>query len=177
MSKDWSNPYSEMWPWSFLGRRSRFFESGEVRLAILSLLNEGPKHGYQVMKAMEERSGGLYRASAGSVYPTLQQLVDEELIQSEAQDGKRVYTITDAGRTELAKDPEAVNRIWRRAEHWEEWKSFRPVRPFNPALMHTLMTLMKDVWQAAARLSAQPGGADKVRSVLERTCHELEQMS
>ena len=54
------------------GRRARFFESGEVRLAILSLLSEGPKHGYQLMKEMEERSGGLYRASAGSVYPTLQ---------------------------------------------------------------------------------------------------------
>ena len=176
MNKDWWK-YSEMWPWSFLGRRSRFFESGEVRLALLSLLNESPKHGYQLMKAMEERSGGLYRASAGSVYPTLQQLVDEELIQSEAQDGKRVYTITDAGRQELAKDPEAVRRIWERAEHWEEWKAFRPARPFNPALMHALMTLMKDVWQAAARLSAQPGGADKVRAILERTCHDLEQMS
>ena len=177
MSKDWWNPYGEMWPWSFLGRRSRFFESGEVRLAILSLLSESPKHGYQLMKEMEERSGGLYRASAGSVYPTLQQLVDEDLIRSESQEGKRVYSITEAGSKELEKDPEAVKRIWERAGRWEEWKEFRPIRPFSPALMHTLMTLMKDVWQAAARLSAQPGGADKVRLVLERTCHELEQMN
>lgn len=147
-----------------------------MRLAILSLLNEGPQHGYQLMKAMEERSGGFYRASAGSVYPTLQQLEDEDLIHSEQQEGKRVYFITDAGRRELEKDPDAVKRIWERAGHWEEWKAFRPVRPFNPALMHALMTLMKDVWQAAARLSAQPGGADKVRVILERTCRELEQL-
>ena len=65
------------WPWTggmTFGRR--FFESGEVRLAILSLLSDGPKHGYQLMKDLEERSGGLYKASAGSIYPTLQQLVD-----------------------------------------------------------------------------------------------------
>jgi len=177
MNKDWWNPYGEVWPWSFLGRRSRFFESGEMRLAILSLLSEGPKHGYQLMKQMEERSGGLYRASAGSVYPTLQQLEDEDMIRSEQQEGKRVYSITEAGRAELDRDPETVKRIWERAGRWEEWKAFRPVRPFNPALMHTLMTLMKDVWQAAARLSAQPGGADKVRVILERTCHELEQLN
>src|SRR5579859_6104126 len=121
MSKDWWNPYSEMWPWSFLGRRSRFFEAGEVRLAILSLLSEGPKHGYQLMKEMAERSGGLYKASAGSVYPTLQQLEDEELIQADQPTGKKVYRITEAGLRELAKAPEHVRRIWERAERWEDW--------------------------------------------------------
>lgn len=172
-SRDWWNPNNEMWPWAFLGRRSRFFESGEVRLAILSLLNEGPKHGYQLMKELEERSGGFYRSSAGSVYPTLQQLVDEELITSEAQEGKRVYHITEAGKAELEKDPETVKRIWDRAERWEQWKDFRSGRPFHPDLMHTVMTLMKNVW----RVSAQPGGAEKAKAILERTCRELEQVS
>ena len=69
MSKDWfTYTGGGAWPWVAFGGRSRFFESGEVRLAILSLLDEGPKHGYQVMKELEERSGGLYRASAGSIY-------------------------------------------------------------------------------------------------------------
>ena len=65
-------------PWAGLafGRHGRFFEAGEVRLAILSLLAEGPKHGYQLMKEMKDRSSGMYSASAGSVYPTLQQLED-----------------------------------------------------------------------------------------------------
>ena len=64
---------AEAWGPAF-GSRVRFFESGEVRLAVLSLLAEGPKHGYQLIKEMLDRSGGLYRASAGTVYPTLQQM-------------------------------------------------------------------------------------------------------
>src|SRR5215472_5483886 len=106
---------SRPWMAAFaLGGRVRFFEFGELRLAILSLLSEESKHGYQLMKEMEERSGGLYRGSAGSMYPTLQQLADEDLIDSDQADGKRVYRITDAGRAELEKDPEAVKRIWER---------------------------------------------------------------
>src|SRR5215471_6559219 len=100
--------------------RSRFFEGGEVRIAILSLLSEGPKHGYQLMKEMKERSGGTYRASPGSVYPTLQQLENEKLIQSVTEEGRRVYSLTAAGREELDKDPESARRIWQRAESWEE---------------------------------------------------------
>src|SRR5579864_6284023 len=99
--------------------RGRFFEIGEIRLAILSLLSEGPKHGYQLMKEMKERSGGVYSASAGSVYPTLQQLEDELLIKSVQQNGRRVYELTAAGREELAKDPDGVRRIWERAEECE----------------------------------------------------------
>src|SRR5579872_5806077 len=83
-----------------LGGRVRFFEIGELRLAILSLLADGPKHGYQLMKALEERSGGLYRGSAGSVYPTLQQLKDEALIAGGLQEGRRVFRLTAAGRKE-----------------------------------------------------------------------------
>lgn len=101
----WSPPEGHSWPWAAFafGRRGRFFESGEIRLAILSLLSEGPKHGYQLMKEMAERSGGLYRASAGSVYPTLQQLEDEGLIESDQQNGKRVYKLTAAGRRSSKK--------------------------------------------------------------------------
>src|SRR5215467_13606332 len=126
MSKEWWGATGGAWPWTPFGwgGRARFFESGEVRLAILSLLSEGPKHGYQVMKELEERSGGLYRASAGSIYPTLQQLEDEDLIRSDQQNGKRIYSITDAGRAELDRDPEAVKRIWLRAEKWEEWGQY-----------------------------------------------------
>src|ERR1700741_3409528 len=113
MRKDWWSTYSTGW---MFGGRSRFFESGEVRLALLSLLSDGPKHGYQLMKELEERSGGLYRASAGSVYPTLQHLEDEGLIVAELCDGRRVFSLTGAGRAELERDPEAVNRIWSRAE-------------------------------------------------------------
>src|SRR5262245_12293522 len=104
-----------MGPWA---ARGRFFGPGEVRLALLSLLADGPCHGYDLMRRLEERSEGTYRASAGTVYPTLQQLEDEGLVASEERDGKRVYRLTDAGRAELARRADAVDRIWRRAEDW-----------------------------------------------------------
>src|SRR5215469_6027365 len=176
MNREWTE-FSDLWPWaSFVGRR-RFFESGGVRLALLSLLNEGPKHGYQLMKEMEERSGGLYRASAGSVYPTLQQLADEDLIDSDQADGKRVYRITDAGRAELEKDPEAVKRIWERATQWGERRGFGPFYPPQPHLMAPIGTFMKAFWTAAARIGNKPGGSDRIREILERGAKELDQLS
>ena len=71
---------------------------GDVRLALLRLLAEGPCNGYQLIQAIEERSEGLWRPSPGSVYPTLAQLEDEGLIRSVAADGARRFEITDAGR-------------------------------------------------------------------------------
>ena len=92
MSKQWWSGFPGGQPFAAFGwgQNARFFEAGEVRMAILSLLSEGPKHGYQLMKELEERSGGMYKASAGSVYPTLQQLEDEDLVTSDQQAGKRV---------------------------------------------------------------------------------------
>jgi DNA-binding PadR family transcriptional regulator len=72
---------------------------GDIRAAILSLLAEQPMHGYQIIQELTERTGGIWRPSPGSVYPTLQQLEDEELVRETSSDaGKRVYELTDAGR-------------------------------------------------------------------------------
>jgi DNA-binding PadR family transcriptional regulator len=68
---------------------------------VLSLVSERPKHGYELMKELEARSGGSYRVSAGTMYPTLQMLEDEGMVTSEQHDGKRVYSLTDLGRAEL----------------------------------------------------------------------------
>jgi DNA-binding PadR family transcriptional regulator len=82
----------------FLGRGPRAGR-GDVRAAILALLAEQPMHGYQIMRELGERSGGVWRPSPGSIYPTLQQLEDEELVRPETGDaGRRVFTLTDAGR-------------------------------------------------------------------------------
>ena len=82
----------------FLGRGPRAGR-GDVRAAILALLGEQPMHGYQIMRELGERSGGVWRPSPGSIYPTLQQLEDEELVRPETGDGgRRVFTLTDAGR-------------------------------------------------------------------------------
>jgi DNA-binding PadR family transcriptional regulator len=74
---------------------------GDVRLALLRLLAEEPRNGYQLIQAIEERSEGLWRPSPGSVYPTLAQLEDEGLIRSVETDGTRRFEITDAGREHL----------------------------------------------------------------------------
>ncbi len=74
---------------------------GDVRLALLRLLAEEPRNGYQLMQAIEERSEGIWRPSPGSVYPTLAQLEDEGLVRSAEADGARRFEITDAGREHL----------------------------------------------------------------------------
>ena len=73
---------------------------GNVRAAILALLAERPMHGYEMIQELEARTNGVWRPSAGSIYPTLQLLEDEGLVTGEESDGKRRFTLTDAGRTE-----------------------------------------------------------------------------
>lgn len=125
------------------------------------------------MKELEERSGGLYRASAGSVYPTLQQLEDEGLIEADQLEGKRVFRLTETGRKEVERDPESVRRIWERAERWQEWSQFG--NPQKMAVFQPLVALIKACWQASARLPADTG-SERIREVLERTRRELDQL-
>lgn len=75
---------------------------GEVRSAVLALLAEQPMHGYQIIHEIEERSGGSWKPSAGSVYPTLQLLADEGIISSTESNGRKIYSLTEAGREEVA---------------------------------------------------------------------------
>jgi DNA-binding PadR family transcriptional regulator len=78
---------------------------GEIRPLILAALAAKPMHGYEVIQALEAQSGGRWRPSAGSVYPTLQQLADEGLVTSDEVDGRRTYTLTDQGREAAAANP------------------------------------------------------------------------
>jgi len=157
-------------PWAAFafGGRPRFFEAGEIRLAILSLLAEGPKHGYQLMKEMKERSGGVYSASAGSVYPTLQQLEDEGLITAEMQGGRRVYSLTAEGRAELAKDPDAVRQIWERAEECED---FGDVGPESLLLYGQIGMLAR-----ASIRASRHGSARQALQILDRARRELDKL-
>jgi DNA-binding PadR family transcriptional regulator len=75
---------------------------GDIRRAILSVLQDSPAHGYAVMRRLEDLSGGLWRPSPGSVYPHLQMLEDEGMVRSSDQDGTRTFTLTDAGVAEAA---------------------------------------------------------------------------
>lgn len=78
----------------------RRMRRGAVRRAVLWALSDGPGHGYEVMRRLEERSGGAWRPSPGSIYPTLQMLEDEGLVRSRDEGGTRVYELTDSGREE-----------------------------------------------------------------------------
>lgn len=78
------------------------FSHGDLRLYLLNLLDEGPRHGYDLMQALTERTGGTYTPSAGTVYPRLAKLEEEGLVTKEVDGRKTVYEITDAGRAEVA---------------------------------------------------------------------------
>ena len=151
----------------------RFFEAGEVRIALLSLLKDGPKHGYELMKDLEARSGGLYKASAGTVYPNLQLLEDEGLIRVEpTDDGKRVYAITDAGRAELAKHGDATERIWSRASAWGDWgdaMSAGAMEVWGP-----VMRVMRTSFRKAS--AGDQTKIEKLRTVLNKTADEVEKL-
>ncbi|SMH44504.1 transcriptional regulator, PadR family [Rathayibacter oskolensis] len=75
---------------------------GDVRAAVLALLAEQPMHGYQIIHEIEERSGGAWKPSPGSVYPTLQLLADEGLIAADESNGRKTYTLTEAGHAQVA---------------------------------------------------------------------------
>lgn len=164
-------PWAAYRPWN---RWSRFFGGGEVRLALLSLLEEGPKHGYQLMKDLEARSGGLYRASAGAIYPTLQQLEDEGLITSEQADGRRVYKLTDAGKDELKKSADTVKKIWDRAQSWGEWAPW--MGPAAGMVAGPAASVMKAAMRAATHAGDDPERIKRVREILERTKKEIEDL-
>jgi DNA-binding PadR family transcriptional regulator len=95
------------------GRGSRAAR-GDVRAAILALLGESPMHGYQIIAELSDRTAGAWRPSPGSVYPTLQHLEEAGLVTSADQEGKRVFSLTDAGRAEVSA------RDAGRPKPWEE---------------------------------------------------------
>src|SRR5260370_40789723 len=161
-----------MFPWGRGGRWGRFFGPGEIRLALLSMLESGPKHGYELMKELETKSGGIYKASAGAIYPALQQLEDEGLVTSDQPSGKRTYSLTDAGKAELQREAETVKKIWQRAEQagdWAPWIGMEGAEVFRPAA-----ELMKTALRAATRGSHDSAKIAKIREILERTKHEIE---
>lgn len=90
---------------------SPVFRHGELRLYLLNLLAESPRHGYEVIVELENRFLGTYAPSAGTVYPRLAKLEDEGMVSHHALDGRKVYAVTDRGREELAAHREDLDRI------------------------------------------------------------------
>ena len=109
------------------GRRGRMFAQGELRLALLALIAEQERHGYELIKAIEEMTGGDYAPSPGAVYPTLQLLEDEGAIEeAKAEGAKKPFTATQQGRDELDSRAEEVEGLMRRlGRHGERTTTVR----------------------------------------------------
>ena len=137
---------------------------GDIRTAILAVLVDGPGHGYDIMSRLEEKSGGVWRPSAGSVYPTLQQLEDEGLVTSADADGKRVFTLTDDGAAEAERRvAEAGGEPWDMAG-----RGVHPGQLFRS--LHGLALAAKQVVIAGspADLTASIAIVDRARQELYR---------
>lgn len=124
---------------------------GEVRLVLLDLLRDGPKHGYEIIRLLEERSGGQYVPSPGTIYPTLQFLEDAQLIASENEGDRRVYKLTAKGLTKLENHVEAVADFWTRYSQPE----------FSPGTLHELDFLHHELHELERTV------LDGVRALLE----------
>jgi DNA-binding PadR family transcriptional regulator len=109
------------------GRRGRMFGTGELRLALLALIADAPRHGYELIKEIEEMTGGAYAPSPGAVYPTLQLLEDEGAIkEAEAEGAKKPFAVTEQGREELEDRKDEVEALMRRlGRHGERTTSWR----------------------------------------------------
>jgi DNA-binding PadR family transcriptional regulator len=106
--KDWAG----WWPGAPGPVRGPKAGRGDVRAAILALLREEPRNGYQIMSEIEERSGGAWRPSPGAVYPALAQLADEGLITGVESGGRRTFELTEAGQRHIADHPESARPAW-----------------------------------------------------------------
>jgi len=109
--RGWGPPGPGAWgggPGRHRGPRAR----GDVRSAVLALLAEQPMHGYQIIQEIGRRSGGAWKPSPGSVYPTLQQLEDEGLVRAQEQEGRRVYRLTEEGQRVAADRAEEFATLW-----------------------------------------------------------------
>src|SRR5690606_16330355 len=94
----------------FGGRGRRMFDAGALRLVVLGLIAEEPRHGYDIIKALEARFQGAYSPSPGAIYPMLQMLEEADLVASEADGNKRLYRITDQGRAWLDENRADLDR-------------------------------------------------------------------
>src|SRR6476469_7717383 len=94
------------------GRGGRRARRGDIRSAILLLLEEEPRNGYGLMQEIEERSGGIWRPSPGSVYPALSQLEDEGLVRVVEEDGRKTFTLTDEGQQHVDANKERIGTPW-----------------------------------------------------------------
>jgi DNA-binding PadR family transcriptional regulator len=156
------------------GGRERL-ERGTLRYIIMDVLKDGPKHGYEIIKQLEERTQGIYSPSPGTLYPTLQLLEDQGIVRSDQESDRRVYHLTDSGHAELDKNAALVEGFWAR---------FRERTPSGPNLheMKFAGDALKDLLRTVgggmrnAVLSGDPDTVRKIRLALERCQNEIREI-
>lgn len=166
-------PFGPGGPFGFGGERGRFFGRGDMKYVLLELIQERPMHGYEMIKALEEKSGGFYSPSPGSIYPTLQMLEDGGLVTANEVEGKRVYSITDSGRALLAERQH--NQAGTGGPPWMRWHAHgKPgPRPEMQALRGEVAETAR-LFAIAGRMSLQdPEKLARLRSIIERTRNDL----
>jgi DNA-binding PadR family transcriptional regulator len=152
-------------------RGGRMFEQGGLKFVILRLLDEKPRHGYDIIKELEERSGGRYTPSPGTVYPTLTMLEEMGFASSTVEEGgKKVYAITDAGRQHLAENKGAVDEVIDRLAEVGASIFGEQMRPAHEAMAALGRTYM----HITMHRTADPDYVKKVVEILRRAGAELE---
>ena len=147
-------------------RRRQWFESGDMKYVILKLLKDKPRHGYEVMKELEEQLRGCYSPSPGTVYPTLQWLEDEGLVTSRDVAGKKVYEITDTGRTFLDEQNAVVEDIFERVHDTVERALGGAMADMNRAVGRLVKTVYRAGWRSRDE-STRKQIADRLEKVRE----------
>jgi DNA-binding PadR family transcriptional regulator len=151
------------------GFRARPFDRGDLKYAILGLLREKPMHGYEIMQALEQESGGLYSPSPGSVYPALQLLQDQAYVRSEEQDGKRIYTITEEGLAFLERHSERVDDVMDRVSEFTERFTSGELGDVG----RSFMKFAQASWEEAFRRMGDKPRMAELKEIIERATRDV----
>ena len=143
-----------------------------MKYVILKLVQEKPRHGYEVMKELEERMHGCYTPSPGTVYPTLQWLEDEGLVAAKDVEGKKVFEITDAGRAFLEEHRDVVEDIFDRVEQTVERVMGGGMVDVNRAVGRLVKVVYRAGWKVR-----DDDARKKIAEVLARAADEIEALA
>ena len=153
------------------GRAARLFEQGDLKYVILRLLEEKPRHGYEIIKELESRFGGSYAPSPGTVYPTLTMLEDMGYARVVPEEGgKKIYEITDEGRKHLAEHSTTVNDIFDRIARFVEGFTDTPMTELNQAFQR----LARATYKTATTHIREKETLAKLREIIQRAADEIE---
>jgi DNA-binding PadR family transcriptional regulator len=149
-------------------RRGASFQKGDLKYVILNLLKDKPRHGYDIIRELEELSYGFYKPSPGVIYPTLQMLEEMGYASSTEQEGKRVYSIAEEGRRFLENQSDIADDLRRRMKH--KW-GFKNIGRMIMVMReyHALEDLLGSGFR---RLDADK--AELICGILSRAYHEIE---